>query len=118
MLLCAGRGLSAPLAVLCLMALCKFFFFEFVLRPFNQACSKVVSPQVVLINTAHDPQESITYRIQATTPCSSSAPRLLASHICSHLLWLRPDNLAGSQLEMGGATDCSDKVKAIDFNPE
>lgn len=60
MLLCAGRGLSAPLAVLHLMALYKFFFFEFVLRPFNQACSKVASPQVALINTAHDPRESIT----------------------------------------------------------
>lgn len=111
MLLCAGRGLSAPLAVLRLMALYKFFFFEFVLRPFNQACSKVVSPQVVLINTAHDPRESITYLIQATTPCSSSAPRLLASHVCSHLLWLHSDNLAGSQLEMGGLRTVVIKLK-------
>lgn len=60
MLLSMGQGLPAPLVVLRLMALYKFFFFEFVLWPLNHTCSKVVSPLVALINTAHNPRESIT----------------------------------------------------------
>lgn len=101
-LLSVGQGPTAPSAVLRLMALYKFLFFESVPWPLNHTCSKVVSPLVVLINPAHNPWESITYRIQTTTSCSSSALWLSASHVCSHLAWLSLDNLAESQLEMVG----------------